>query len=63
MGNKSNGKRLTDLPNCVSKKQIHFMALIVITLENFTLRTLRLLPPEIPERLLLAHICLITYGG
>jgi len=47
---------MTDLPNCVA-------LIIVITLENFTLRTLRLLPPEVPGRLLLAHICLITYGG
>jgi len=55
---------MTDLPNRVSKQQPHFMVLIiVITLENFTFRTLGLLPHEVSGCLLLVHICLITYRG
>jgi hypothetical protein len=45
---------MTDLTNHVSKQQFHFMALItVITLENFTLRTFGLLPPNVSKCLLL----------
>jgi hypothetical protein len=38
---------MTALPNHVSKRQLHFMSLItVVTLENFTLGTFGLVPPN-----------------
>jgi hypothetical protein len=45
---------MTDLPNRVPKQQLHFMVLItVITMENFTLRTFILLPPNASRHVLL----------
>jgi hypothetical protein len=45
---------MTDLLNHVSKQQLHFMVLIIVkTLENFTLRTFGLLPPNASGHLLL----------
>jgi hypothetical protein len=44
---------MTALPNHVSKQQHHFMALITVTLESFTLGTFGLLPPNTPGHPLL----------
>ena len=53
---------MPELQNRVSKQELHFMAIIIfITLENFTLRTFGLFPPEATGRLLLARLCLITW--
>jgi len=53
---------MTDLPNRVSKQQLHFMAIIIfITLENFTLRTFGLFPPEATGKAFLACLSLITW--
>ena len=53
---------MADLPNSVSKQQLPFVAIIiVITLENSTLSTFGLLPPEATGHLLLARLRLITW--
>jgi hypothetical protein len=53
---------MPDLPNRVSKQQLHFMAIIIfITLENFTLRMFGLFPPEATGTAFLARLCIITW--
>jgi hypothetical protein len=42
-------------------KQLHFVTtIIILTLENFALRTFGQFPPEANGRLLLMRLCLIT---
>jgi hypothetical protein len=54
---------MADLPTHASKQQLHFMALIIVrTLENFTITTFwTATSPKTSGRLLLAHLCLITW--
>ena len=48
---------MTDLPNRVSKEQLHLIVfIIVVTMENITLRKFRLLAPDASGRLLLKRL-------
>jgi hypothetical protein len=50
---------MTDLPNHVTKQQLHFMALNIVVTLKFHIEHIGLLPHEAPGCLPLARLCII----